>query len=83
MFKWLSDWLMGKDLETNNVQVNPFPTTEKAPVNPQITDSVTQAAAAPAPAAKVKKAPATKKAADKKPTNKVVKPKATKKKSQA
>ena len=44
MFKWLTDWLSGKTPDTNEIQVNPFPTTEKtdAPVNPQITDAVTQ-----------------------------------------
>lgn len=52
MFKWLTDWLSGKTPDTNEIQVNPFPSAEKTPVNPQITDAVTQVAKTEKPAAK-------------------------------
>lgn len=78
MLKWLSDWLMGKDLESNNIQVNPFPATEKAPEPVAVVSTAAPKAAKP----KAEKKTATKKAADKKPA-KAAKPKATKKKPQA
>lgn len=72
MLKWFTDWLTGKTLEVNEIQTNPFPTTDKAPVNPQVTDAVTQAKP------KAEKKPAAKKPAAEKPA-KATKAKAEKK----
>jgi hypothetical protein len=79
MLKWFTDWLTGKTPEVNEIQTNPFPATDKAPVNPQITDAVTQVVASPK-AAKTKagKKPAAKKPAAEKPA-KATKAKAEKK----
>ena len=76
MLKWLSDWLMGKDLEPKNIDVNPFPSTEKAPESVAVVST-----AAP----KAEKEPAAKKTADKKTAKapKADKKPATKKKKQA
>jgi len=86
MLKWLTDWLTGKSPDANDIQVNPFPPTEKSPANPQITDAVTQVVATTkAPKAKAEKKPAAKKTAEKKPAKapKADKKPATKKKKQA
>ena len=82
MLKWLTDWLSGKTPEADEIQVNPFPATEKAPVNPQITDAVTQVAAPKAAKPKAGKKPAAKKTAEKKPV-KAPKAKAEKKPAKA
>ena len=84
MLKWLSDWLMGKDLEPKNIQVNPFPATEKAP-EPVAVVSTAAPAAKKAAKPKAEKKPAAKKTADKKPAKapKADKKPATKKKKQA
>lgn len=80
MLKWLSDWLMGKDLEPKNIQVNPFPATEKAPESVAVVSTAAPKAAKP----KAEKKPAAKKTADK-PAKapKADKKPATKKKKQA
>ena len=76
MLKWLSDWLMGKDLEPKNIEVNPFPATEKAPESVAVVSTATP---------KAEKKPAAKKTAEKKPAKapKADKKPATKKKKQA
>ena len=67
MLKWFTDWLTGKTPEVNEIQTNPFPATDKAPVNKQITDSVTQVVATESPAEETAKPKAGKKPAAKKP----------------
>ena len=78
MLKWFTDWLTGKTPEVNEIQTNPFPATDKAPVNPQITDTVTQVVATESPAKETAKPKAGKKPAAKK-TAKATKAKAEKK----
>ena len=69
MLKWLTDWLTGKTPDTNDIQVNPFPTTEKAPASTQVVDTPvakTKAAAKKTAKPKAEKKPAKAKA-EKKP----------------
>jgi hypothetical protein len=84
MLKWLTDWLSGKTPDTNDIQVNPFPATEKAP-EPVAVVSTAAPAAKKAAKPKAEKKPAAKKTADKKPAKapKADKKPATKKKKQA